>query len=619
MSLNERVQQLSETIVQEVRGPVERALRELLTDILRVAAEDHAADVTRAVAEATASQAATFEAERQALLAERDQSTQSQMDERVRSHDAAIADLRGSHDAAIAELRGAHEAAVSELLQQHTEVVQQHELRLADLQTSHDEALRQHGEALSSQQEEAALAQAQALDALRTSLGAEHQDAIAALQAQAAEERERAVTAATQQLEAEHLQVLQEIRLRIESDRESAMFSARTAAEAAGAAAMTAALAAVEQEKRAAETRATEAEETVADAEARLSEAQARAGTAEAKLAEVTAQAAEAAAKAAEAEAWAAELSASLESVRAEAQAARGRHSDGQAVLDEARITERHAELACTERVLDAVRRIDAAGSLTEVLDAFSDHTAAEAGRVAIMLVDGARLKGWRMTGVADAEAAAIALPLEVGSVLERAVATGIPVSTSDLAIAGPANSSVAINPPAGRVGIAVPISVGGRVVALAYVDDSGRQTPVVPSNWPEIAEILARHAGQRLEVLTVSHASRLATRVQQEREVPEGRPVNGHALEDDQREVESARRYARLLISEIKLYNEAAVEQGRHERDLLARLGPDIDRARRLYEEKIPASVRQRVDCFDEEVLRTLAGGDRGLLGHVS
>jgi uncharacterized membrane protein len=57
-------------------------------------------------------------------------------------------------------------------------------------------------------------------------------------------------------------------------------------------------------------------------------------------------------------------------------------------------------------------------------------------------------------------------------------------------------------------------------------------------------------------------------------------------------------------------------VEQGRAEGNLLTRLGPEIERARRLYEEKIPAAVRQRVDCFDDEVARTLAGGDAGLLG---
>ncbi len=49
-----------------------------------------------------------------------------------------------------------------------------------------------------------------------------------------------------------------------------------------------------------------------------------------------------------------------------------------------------------------------------------------------------------------------------------------------------------------------------------------------------------------------------------------------GAGAEDDS----SARRYARLLVSEIKLYNEAAVRTGREKRDLLNRLAPEIERA---------------------------------------
>jgi hypothetical protein len=161
-------------------------------------------------------------------------------------------------------------------------------------------------------------------------------------------------------------------------------------------------------------------------------------------------------------------------------------------------------------------------------------------------------------------------------------------------------------------------VSVGGRVVALVYADDAGDRAPMVPSSWPEIAEILARHAGQCLELLTISTTAALATRVQADsHETAVGEPDRS-PLTDERRQEESARRYARLLISEIKLYNESEVEQGRQHRDLLRRLGPAIARARRLYEEKIPAAVRQRVDCFDEEVVRTLAGGNAALLGHT-
>jgi hypothetical protein len=80
-----------------------------------------------------------------------------------------------------------------------------------------------------------------------------------------------------------------------------------------------------------------------------------------------------------------------------------------------------------------------------------------------------------------------------------------------------------------------------------------------------------------------------------------------------------SALRYARLLISEIKLYHEDAVSEGRRDANLLERLGPEIERARGLYEEHVPAEVRSRADHFGQELVRTLANGDPRLLGQVT
>jgi hypothetical protein len=81
----------------------------------------------------------------------------------------------------------------------------------------------------------------------------------------------------------------------------------------------------------------------------------------------------------------------------------------------------------------------------------------------------------------------------------------------------------------------------------------------------------------------------------------------------------DAARRYARLLISEIKLYHEADVNQGKRERDLLQRLKPEIDRARRLFDERVPPEVRTRTQCFEQELVRTLADGNASLLGQAT
>lgn len=78
----------------------------------------------------------------------------------------------------------------------------------------------------------------------------------------------------------------------------------------------------------------------------------------------------------------------------------------------------------------------------------------------------------------------------------------------------------------------------------------------------------------------------------------------------------EEARRLARLLVSEIKLYNEEQVEEGRRNRDVYHRLKDDIDRSRQIYEERIHESVRESSDYFQQELVRSLAGGDPRALG---
>ena len=80
--------------------------------------------------------------------------------------------------------------------------------------------------------------------------------------------------------------------------------------------------------------------------------------------------------------------------------------------------------------------------------------------------------------------------------------------------------------------------------------------------------------------------------------------------------EHEEARRLARLLVTEIKLYNEEQVEEGRRDRNVHQSLKEDIDRSRQIYEDRIDPSVRESSDYFYEELVRILAAGDAEILG---
>jgi molybdopterin converting factor small subunit len=91
---------------------------------------------------------------------------------------------------------------------------------------------------------------------------------------------------------------------------------------------------------------------------------------------------------------------------------------------------------------------------------------------------------------------------------------------------------------------------------------------------------------------------------------------ASGGAPTEESKKHDEARRFARLLVSEIKLYNESKVEQGRKNKDLYERLKEDIDRSRQMYDERISQDVRKASNYFYDELVRILADGDAGTLG---
>jgi hypothetical protein len=77
-----------------------------------------------------------------------------------------------------------------------------------------------------------------------------------------------------------------------------------------------------------------------------------------------------------------------------------------------------------------------------------------------------------------------------------------------------------------------------------------------------------------------------------------------------------AARRLARLSVSEIKLYHEKEVSEGRSNNDLWKRLQADIGLARQTYDKRVDQEVRDRFDYLYDEILRQLAEGDAAKLG---
>lgn len=91
---------------------------------------------------------------------------------------------------------------------------------------------------------------------------------------------------------------------------------------------------------------------------------------------------------------------------------------------------------------------------------------------------------------------------------------------------------------------------------------------------------------------------------------------VHGRGPGGDSALQEAAHRLARLLVNEIKLYNEEQVLEGRRQRDIYSRLRDEIERSRKMFEQQTSPEVRATRDYFTDELVRQLADGDSGALG---
>ncbi|MBZ5525993.1 MAG: hypothetical protein LAP21_27540 [Acidobacteriia bacterium] len=76
------------------------------------------------------------------------------------------------------------------------------------------------------------------------------------------------------------------------------------------------------------------------------------------------------------------------------------------------------------------------------------------------------------------------------------------------------------------------------------------------------------------------------------------------------------ARRFAKLLVDEIRLYNQAKVTEGRQNRDLYGRLREDIEKSRATYDKRYGESPVASFNYFNQELVRILADNDRTLMG---
>jgi hypothetical protein len=117
------------------------------------------------------------------------------------------------------------------------------------------------------------------------------------------------------------------------------------------------------------------------------------------------------------------------------------------------------------------------------------------------------------------------------------------------------------------------------------------------PEPAPEVVEVVSAHA-------SAAAAPAAATD-----------PWAGLSPEDADTH-RKAQRFARLLVDEIKLYNQAKVAEGRRHKDLYDRLKEDIDKSRGTFHKRYGNTAAASSDYFSHELLRSLAEDDISIMG---
>jgi hypothetical protein len=255
----------------------------------------------------------------------------------------------------------------------------------------------------------------------------------------------------------------------------------------------------------------------------------------------------------------------------------------------------------------ESVRRLDGASGQVEALSRFLEECRRHASRVALLVLRDGRVEVWKSSGFSGGGVDRRAL--EPSEAIDRAIA-GVPQQLK----AGNEVSRALGADDAAVAAVLVPFVVREKVSGAVYADGARGALD------PEAVAVLTYLAGlvvDRLAKRKLVPAPPLAPW-----EIPDPDEVAspaGPLAPDNDGGREEARRFAHLLASEIKLYNEHAVAVGRKHGNLYALLSGDIERGRALYEERVPQQVRAGADYYFEELVEVLAAGDSRLLGSGS
>ncbi len=177
---------------------------------------------------------------------------------------------------------------------------------------------------------------------------------------------------------------------------------------------------------------------------------------------------------------------------------------------DEHANTIREQALSCITLPLDELltvfHALERSGTMAEALTALFDGLVREFSRVALFAVRAGRLEGVQQIGFDfEQDISKVVIPMSADSLLGRAISSG----HIEGALAGITSGTTGV-PFGGEPGcaVAMPIFIGGVVVAVMYADDSDRLefASTAPQALVKYAELLLMHATLVLFRLSAEH-----------------------------------------------------------------------------------------------------------------
>ncbi len=251
------------------------------------------------------------------------------------------------------------------------------------------------------------------------------------------------------------------------------------------------------------------------------------------------------------------------------------------------------------------VRTLVETGKPTELFKLLLEGSRMASPRAAVFLIRQDRIKGWGCVGYGAEAARRLrqhSSPADAGWLAEVA-SSEQPVCESE-AVSADLDFG---QPPAAEV-LGMAIRVVNKPIAIIVVERSDGEEPWLPS----VISLLARVAQLRLDL-------DLARRKLKSGDQPLPEAVAEPAVEaadpQDEQRMEAARRYARLLATDIRLYNEEAVVLGRKHGDLIERLSTHLDRGKKTFLSRHGDLGPAGLQILHEAYVQVLAAGNDSLM----